>query len=345
MGWIVWPLAFAATFAIGWAVGSHARPEPEQETVSLLRQQVAALQARLRARDESPGARTPARAPRAAASWTGAAAWPPPATFEPELGAREPQSVPRAAGPRPGPSATVGAVGTREAALERFRQYLAAAQGEGREQWRLARELVQELRDMGDVAVHALMQVLAGGGDSDERRAAARLLGSLQAPQALPLLQEVLERDPDVLLRRAAAAGLRQLQTPDAVPVMNRILANPGEDRFVRLSAAYGLAEAGQPEGVRGLARIFAESTLDGRGRDMAFRAMAALSDERPLPFMRELVNSEAELSYRLRAIQYVATHRDKQALAALRVVMHSPDEQPSIRDAAAQAYATLVTR
>ena len=66
---------------------------------------------------------------------------------------------------------------------------------------------------------------------------------------------------------------------------MERILANPNEDRFVRLSAAYGLAEAGQPQGVAGLTQIFVESTADGRGRDMAFRALAALDDTRALPF------------------------------------------------------------
>src|SRR5947207_15420302 len=99
------------------------------------------------------------------------------------------------------------------------------------------------------------MQVLAAGGDSDERRAAARLLGSLQVPQSLPLLKDIIERDDDLLLRRAAAAGLRQLQTPDSLPVMEHILLNGADDRFVRLSAAYGLAEAGRPLGVNGRER------------------------------------------------------------------------------------------
>jgi HEAT repeat protein len=237
----------------------------------------------------------------------------------------------------------VGSVATRQAVLDRLRLYVEAmTRTDGREGWRQARELVNELRSMGDPAVQALMQVLAGGGDSEERRAAARLLGSLQAAQALPALQEIFDRESDVLLRRAAASGLRQMQTPESLPLMHRILSNPAEDRIVRLSAAYGLAEAGQSEGVAGLSRIFAESTADGRGRDMAFRALAGLSDERSLPFMRDLVNSAAEPSYRLRAIHFVAAQRDRQALSALRIVMQSPQEQPSIRDAAAQAYATL---
>src|SRR5439155_771813 len=87
-----------------------------------------------------------------------------------------------------------------------------------------------------------------------------------------PLLKDIIQNDDDVLLRRAAAVGLRQLQTPESIPVMEHILANAGDDRFVRLSAAYGLAESGRPLGVTGLAQFFPEPTADGRGRDGAPR-------------------------------------------------------------------------
>src|SRR5947207_1400445 len=90
---------------------------------------------------------------------------------------------------------------------------------------------------------------------SAARREAARLLGSVQVPQSSPLLKVIIERDDDLLLRRAAAAGLRQLQTPDSLPVMEHILLNGADDRFVRLSSAYGHAEAGRPLGVNGRER------------------------------------------------------------------------------------------
>jgi HEAT repeat protein len=231
---------------------------------------------------------------------------------------------------------------TVQAALDRFYRYLEATGGDRRERWRQARELVEDLRAMGDVAAKALMQVLASGGDSDERRAAARLLGTLQVPESLPLLRDILEQEDDVLLRRAAAAGLRRLQTPESLPVMERMLLNPQEDRFVRLSAAYGLAAAGRPLGVTGLSQIFEEATADGRGRDVAFRALVSLSDERALPFMRQVVVSPVEPGYRLQAIRYLTAQGDRQALAALKLVMQSSTEQASIRDAAAQAYAAL---
>jgi HEAT repeat protein len=228
-------------------------------------------------------------------------------------------------------------------ALERFYRYLdVASSTEGRERWQQMRELVENLRAMGDVGAQALMNVLAAGGDSEERRAAARLLGQLQVPQSLPVLKNIIENEDDQLLRRTAASALRRLQTPEAVPVMEHILTNPGEDRLVRLSAAYGLAESGRPLGVSGLTQIFDESTADGRGRDMAFRALASLNDERSLPFMRQLVTSTAEPAFRLQAIQYLTKQGDRQALGALQLVMQSPNEQPSIRDAAARAHAVI---
>jgi hypothetical protein len=346
---LVWPLAVVAAFVAGWALAGVTRtPSASRETsreAEHLRSQISTLQARLHAREElaagqgSPGPAV-SRGPRAAAQTEASVT----AAVREERLVRELRSRPGGTAdhgaPRSGPS---GPPPTLETALDRFYRYLEATRGgEGRERWQRARELVDELRGMGDVAGKALMQVLAAGNDSDERRAAARLLGSLQVPQSLPLLKDIIEKDDDILLRRAAAAGLRQLQTPESVPVMEHILANGAEDRFVRLSAAYGLAESGRTLGVSGLAQIFNESALDGRGREMAFRALVSLNDARPVPFMRAVITSEAEPSFRLRAIQYVTAQGDRQSLPSLQVLMQSPTEQASIRDAAAQAYRTL---
>lgn len=348
---LMWPLAVVAAFAAGWgfagvagktSAARDAAPNAARETEPL-GQQVSTLQARLHAREreEVAEARTSAAGARAAA---------PPAprgAAEGErgltAGMREERILSGVRADRAASRSGSGSAPTIESALDRFHKYLEATKGtEGRERWQRARELVEELRGMGDVAGKALMQVLAAGNDSDERRAAARLLGTLQIPQSLPLLKEIAERDDDVLLRRAAAAGLRRLQTPESLPVLEHILANASDDRFVRLSAAYGLAESGRPLGVSGLTQIFQESSGDGRGRDLAFRALTSLNDERPLPFMRQVVASDAEPAYRLRAIQYLTAQGDRQSLATLRVLMQSSTEQASIRDAAARAYRAL---
>lgn len=353
---LLWPLAFVVTFGVGLTTGALLwRDQPavheaaRAETTNRLEQQVSTLQARLRAWEDAAVAR-PSRTPGAASApstsrFVGSAV----ADERPTAGS-PPQASPAVppggvSGDRSAthPGARVAPAATVQAALERFARYVEAANGPGgRERWQQMRDVVNELRGMGDAASQALMQVLASDSATDERRMAAQLLGELQSAAAVPLFRDILANDPDVLLRRSAAAALRRIQTPETVPVMERLVVNPTEDRFVRLSAAKGLADSGRPLGVLGLTHIFEESTADGRGRDLAFRALASLNDERPLPFMRQMVTAQVEPAYRLRAIRYLSTHGDRQALAALQVVMHAPNEQPSIRDAAAQAYTAI---
>jgi len=360
MAHLLWPLALVVTFCLGWAAAGVTRKGPDvgqlQETVTRLQQQTSNLQARLRAREDlsasshagaassRAGARSSSASPYLAGSAREEGVFP--EGFARDGGAARARSGSQADRSVPSDAASRGAAAhpaTVEGALDRFYRYLeAAAASSGRERWALGRQLVDDLRAMGDVGAQALMRVLSAGTDSDERRAAAQLLGALQVPEALPLLRDILDKDGDVLLRRAAASALRQLGTPEAASVMERILANPEEDRLVRLSAAYGLAGSGRAEGVSALGQIFDEANADGRGREMAFRALAGLNDDRSFPFMRHVLASDAEPSYRLRAIQYLMANGDRQAIGTLQVVMQSPNEQPSVRDAAARAYRAL---
>jgi hypothetical protein len=365
MGHLLWLLALVVAFVAGLGAGGFFRQaprpaEPVRGTAS--RPAITAPPAAHRPGETVPGARanTSIDAPGPRSSVAGllpldrvtAAALPEgrapsgsPASDDPAAprASHVALASPGAAAPGAVAATAPSAPPTIQSALDRFYKFLDdAAATEGRERWQHVRQVIDDLRAMGDPGTRALMHVLAAGEDTEERRTAARLLGALQPPEALPVLRDVLDREDDLLLRRAAAAALRKLQTPESVPVMERMLASEGEDRIVRLSAAFGLAEAGRARGVNGLAQIFDEAGPDGRGRDLAFRALASLNDARPLPFMRELLTSPAEPTYRLQAIKYVTTQGDRQALSALRVVMQSPSEQPSIRDAATRAYAAI---
>ena len=355
---LVWPLAFAATFVVGLAVGGVVKGKlpgqaiEDSEVVRHLKEQVGTLQARLRARESLATARPPDRKPEpASASGTASTA----SFGRSGGGAGEDRFIGRSSviGPvstDPATDRAAAASPTRvvtasvQAALDRFYKFVEATNGmaEGRERFQQYRELLKELKEMGQSGAQALMQVLASGADTEERRTAARLLGQLQIPEALPIFKNIIENDGDLLMRRAAAAGLRQLKTAESVPFMERIVHDPNEDRFVRLSAAVGLADANKPLGVTGLTSIFIESTADGRGRELAFRALASLNDDRAVPFMRQVVAAQVEPAYRLRAIRFLTAQGDKQALGSLQVIMNSPHEQQSIRDAAAQAFSTL---
>ena len=236
-----------------------------------------------------------------------------------------------------------GSAPTADAALDRFYLYVDETNAPGGlDRWQRMQQLADELRKMGPAGADVLLQVLEAGATSEERRAAAQLLGELQIQQALPLLQNIVEQDSDVPLRRAATAGLRRLQTPETVPVLEALLADSGEDRLIRMSAASGLAQMDRSQGVAGLMQVFESPTADISGRALAFRALTSLNDERALPFMRRLVTSTAEASYRVRAMRFLSGQGDQQALPSLQQVMQSPAEPVSIRDAAAQAHAAM---
>jgi hypothetical protein len=342
------PICLVLVFAAGWGTAAAIRtspsaPSPDRETITRLEQQIATLETRLRARQEVLATRPAAPPDRTVPSATEARVL---AEERARARAGEP-AAPTVATERA--SATVrGRPGQAvsasvHTAMERFYRYIEEmAAAPDRERWRKGRELVEELRAMGPAGGQALMQILGTARDSDERRAAARMLGALQFAEALPLLRDVLDKDSDILLRRTAAWSLQRLQTAEAIPVMERIVSQPAEDRIIRLSAAQGLAEAGKPLGVNALTHIFDEAAADGRGRDGAFRALRNLKDERSVPFMRQVITSQVEPGYRLQAIRYLSEHGDKQALPALQVLMSSPTEQPSIRDAAAQAHSVI---
>jgi len=346
---LLWPLGMVVAFGLGFAAADLSRHgQVATLEVERLQMQVSTLQARLRAWETRMAGRQSVTA--GSTGWeqgeqtTTGANLPGSSSRPLERGSRSRAEPPSDRAPSEhGGRVTAASAPTVDAALDRFYKYLDERNwsgGPGR--WQRMQQLADELRGMGTAGAEALMRVLAGGTSSDERRAAAQLLGELRVPAALPLLQDVLDKDSDVLLRRAAASGLRRLQMPETVPVLDALVANPGEDRFVRMSAASGLAQLGKPQGVAGLVQIFDESNTDGRGREMAFRALNSLNDERALPFMRQLVTSNAEPSYRLQAIRFLTAQGDQQAVQSLQQVMQSPTEQPSIRDAAAQAHAAL---
>ena len=71
----------------------------------------------------------------------------------------------------------------------------------------------------------------------------------------------------------------------------------------------------------------------------MAFRALTSLDDPGVYATMRQVIVSGTEVSYRLGAIRYLADQGDQEALPLLQRIITSPDEQPSVREAAERAY------
>ena len=235
---------------------------------------------------------------------------------------------------------------TEETALARLDQFLEDIAGmRRRDRRRQRRQLVEELREMGEPALTALLQLLEEGDTLRERRWAMRLLGALRDPIALPALENVLVGDEDVRMRRNAARNLRRLQRPESIPALETALNNPQEDWYVRIQAAQTLAQLGEARGMDGLLDIYAESVDDGLARFGAFRALNSLNNAAALPLMRQVVASESDVSYRRRAVRFLGRNGNQEDYSLLQQVMESQNEQPSIVEAAQNAYADLSTR
>jgi hypothetical protein len=59
---------------------------------------------------------------------------------------------------------------------------------------------------------------------------------------------------------------------------------------------------------------------------------------------MRQLTVLDADVSYRVAAMRFLAEPRDKEALPLLQQVLNSSREQPSVLEAAAQSHAAIIS-
>lgn len=339
----LWPLMLGVAFSVGLVAGMTRPRSPSTEhDIAALQRHIGTLQEELRARDATVAALQHQLQATASTAVTTPTALAPPA---PPAGTAPPPpqaaSPPRATAASPSRGTPVPER-TQEAALALFHQYQQHTAGvEGPARRRQERALLESLLAIGPPAVDALLQVLRDSVSGEERRNAASLLGGLQDPRAIPALLDIVHTDEDILTRRTAVRGLVRLQLPETVPALEAVLT-ADDDRFVRISAAYGLAQLGQPQGVTELMQVYHEATRDGHGRFLAFQSLAALNNARVLPLMHEIALKEPEVGYRLRAIQFIAKHGDQHSLALLQEIMANPNEQPSLREAAAQASLTI---
>ncbi|MFQ6125450.1 MAG: HEAT repeat domain-containing protein [Candidatus Heimdallarchaeota archaeon] len=107
--------------------------------------------------------------------------------------------------------------------------------------------------------VRPLIQILQGANQkSGQRRAAARLLGTLGDPAVAPLLQVLQEAGPDPTARKYAIEALGQLRDARAVePLIQALLT--AESRGVRETAVRALGQLGDPRAVGPILKAMGE--------------------------------------------------------------------------------------
>jgi HEAT repeat protein len=146
------------------------------------------------------------------------------------------------------------------------------------------------------------------------RGAAARALGALDSPRAVPDLIAVLQTDASPDTRTDAAYALGLLGDPRTVDPLLAKLADTGEDPRLRGFAAEALAGPGERRAVPALiaalgdpsaeVRFWAASTLGQLGDPAAHSALQQLArtDEATLPGWRPVSDEAAAAIERIRS-------------------------------------------
>jgi HEAT repeat protein len=137
------------------------------------------------------------------------------------------------------------------------------------------------------------------------QRAAARLLGRIATPEAVPLLQPLLRKG-DPRVAREAIAALSNIADPAAARAIHTVLrAATGE---LRRAVVDALVADRDPRVVPMLARIVEESQPLGKDHDVVLESLAALGTvgtDQAVPILAAVIRKRAFFGRRkLRAIK-----------------------------------------
>jgi HEAT repeat protein len=219
----------------------------------------------------------------------------------------------------------------------------------------------------------ALRPVLLSDPESMARAAAGRALGRLGAREAVPeLIKALSDKSADV--RVVAAAALWRLPDPSAVPMLLarakdtdkvvrewcalalgvagdqraapeliRLLGDP--ERSVRLAAVRSLGKLNRPEALGPLVAYLSSGKRDEEEREEVVNSVASIEgSERvgALLTLLETVGSDTKL--KLQLVLALAKVGDGQAQTTLKKLSQR-DESRAVREAASQAYASVLGR
>jgi HEAT repeat protein len=177
------------------------------------------------------------------------------------------------------------------------------------------RDDIGALRNRGVVSWADLVAVLDDRAAGPDRATACWLLGCTGDERALAPLAAVLH-DPDPRLRGEAARALGALDSPRAVPGLIAVLQTDA-DPDTRMAAAYSLGLLGDQRAVDPLLAKLADTGEDPRVRGFAAEALIGPGERRAVPaLIAALRDPSAEV--RFWAAFALGELRDPAALSAL---------------------------
>lgn len=174
-----------------------------------------------------------------------------------------------------------------------------------------------QLARRGDADAAAVIAETASGPCNEEqevRLAALSALMNMNAEQAVPILQEVLQSRDDcsVELRRRAVFLISQKMTDESVDVLLDLAhRNPDPDREVREQAVFWLHQVESPEALDALESILIESD-DSEIQEKAIFAISQRSDSRAVGILKSYAErSDIDNELRSNAIFWISQNPD----------------------------------
>jgi HEAT repeat protein len=141
---------------------------------------------------------------------------------------------------------------------------------------------IRVLRDHGVASRPDLLAVVSDQSAGEARATACWLLGRMNDSRALPPLTAALY-DPDPRIRAEAARALGSLDHPEAVPALIAVLESDA-DADTRMAAAYALGLLGDPRAIDPLLAKLADTGEDPGVRGFAAEAFTWHRERRAVP-------------------------------------------------------------
>jgi len=196
-------------------------------------------------------------------------------------------------------------------------------------------EAWEGLKEMGDLATPALIEVVKGGGDADVRRLAITAIGLLQDKLGAAAIREAMA-DKDAGVRAAAARALGEIGDAAAKEALAKAMKGD-QDPEVRYHAAYALAGLGSEEALELFKAQLGAEKADDRAR--AVRALGRYGKEKYLPDVAGALKDK-EARVRQAAVVQLDVARSKAAVPGL--ISALADEDREVRKRARSALERL---
>jgi len=212
--------------------------------------------------------------------------------------------------------------------------------------WGVRAEIAKELAKLGSEGARQALLDALGDTHPKARRAIVDALGELRHPSVGDAMVKIIdEGDPSLQVEGAAAKSLGQIRDPRAVPKCAEVLGRPSWGEVLRVRALTGLSMARDPAALAHLL-AWTEATRPDRARAAAASGLGRLSDELE-SCRREAVNRlmelalEAPFRIRLAAISSLGLAGDPRAMGVLRRI-HENDPDGRVARQAFEAAARL---